>query len=389
MDFDTLTDRRAACANKWLLMEQFTGVTDADGLPMWVADMDFNSPDCAHRAAEDLVANSAYGYFDRTAAYHAAVAEWMQTRHGWTIDPDWILTAHGLGNGIAVLIQAFTDPGDGIVIFTPVYLEFATKIRKNRREVVESPLVIRDGIYHLDLDALDARMTGREKLMIISSPHNPAGRLWTVEEQKALAAFAVRHDLILVSDEIHQDLVFPGNTHVPMAVAAPEVADRLIMVSAASKTFNIAGLRVGYLIAPDTDLRATIANALAALDIKPNAFGVALTTAVYSDEGAAWVDALCPYLAANWQVFRDGMATIPGVVPMPMASTYLSWIDFAGTGLDMDEVKRRVTQVARVGPSFGAAFGTGGETFLRFNIGTQRLRVETAVTRLQEAFADL
>lgn len=389
MDFDTLTDRNAAYASKWLRMEVGSGCSAEDGLPMWVADMDFRSPDCAHRAAEDVIANSAYGYFHRMPAFHDAIGWWMRERHGWEIEPDWILTTHGLGNAIGILLQTLSEPGEGIITFNPVYHEFANKIGKNKRRVVESPLVVEDGVYHMDLDALEASLSGDEKIVLFCSPHNPAGRIWNVAEQRALAAFCEKHDLWLVSDEIHQDLVFPGHTHVPMAVAAPEVADRLIVLTAASKTFNIAGLRTGNIIVPDPALRKRIASAVAALDIQPNVFGVAVSTAVYSPDGAAWVDALVEYIAENHRVFSEGVGSIPGVSVMPQASTFLSWVDFSGTGMDRDEIHRRVTQDARLGPSPGPAFGAGGELCKRFNIGTQRARIDTAVERLRAAFADL
>ena len=241
----------------------------------------------------------------------------------------------------------------------------------------------------MDLDALETRLTGRERMMLISSPHNPAGRIWTAGELRALSAFCARHDLLMIADEIHHDLVFPGQRFTPFLCASPEASDRCFILTAASKTFNTAGARLGTVTIPNADLRRRFRQALVAHQTQPNLLGVTLTRAAYSPRGAAWVDALVAYLDANHRLFLDGMAAIPGLKPMPMQATYLAWVDFAGTGMEMTEVLRRVHEEARIVPSVGARLGTGGEAFLRFNIGTPRARVAEAVERLQAAFADL
>ncbi|MEM7732834.1 MAG: aminotransferase class I/II-fold pyridoxal phosphate-dependent enzyme, partial [Pseudomonadota bacterium] len=283
----------------------------------------------------------------------------------------------------------FTDPGDGVIIFTPVYHEFTVKINLTGRRVHESPLVIRDGVYHMDFDALEAGLTGDEKAMIISSPHNPAGRIWTPDELRRLADFCERHDLLMMTDEIHHDLIYPGHTFTPYLVAAPKAAQRSFVLTAASKTFNTAGARLGTVTISDDDKRAAFRHHLLSHQTQANLLGVELTRAAYSPEGAAWVDELVAYLAENARIFGAGIANIPGLASMPMQSTYLAWVDFAGTGMEMNEVTRRVKNDARIAPSVGRDFGTGGETCLRFNIGTSRCRVEEAVERLQTAFADL
>ncbi len=390
MDFDELTHRRGSNSTKWDAMAIACGHTPAeDALPMWVADMDFRAPDFLQEATQGLLDKANYGYFTGESDLKRAIARWMETRHGWQVDPAHIFSTYGLGNAIAICLQTFSDPGDEVIIFTPVYHEFTRKINRAGRVVHESPLLVRDGVYHMDLDALEASMTGRERILLISSPHNPAGRIWTPAELRALATFCARHDLMLVSDDIHHDLTYPGTTYVPLPVAAPEATDRLVMLTSASKTFNVAGARLGNITIADDALRARFADSLDALNIQPNLLGLVLARAAYSDRGAAWLDGLRAYLAENSRTFLDGMAKIPGVTPMPMQSTYLSWVDFTNTGMDMSEVIRRVHHDARIVPSIGAEFGTGGEPFLRFNIGTQRARIHEAVARLQQAFADL
>jgi cysteine-S-conjugate beta-lyase len=286
-------------------------------------------------------------------------------------------------------VDTWTKPGDGVVLFTPVYHAFARVIRAAGREVVEFPMPVENGRYGLDLESWDTRMTGRERMLILCSPHNPGGRVWTAEELRGVADFAKRHDLILVSDEIHHDLVLPGHRHIPMTLAAPDITDRLVMMTATTKTFNIAGSHVGNVIIPDPSLRAAFAARMAAMGISPNSFGIVMATAAYSPEGAAWVDRLVAYLEGNRRVFDDGVNGIPGLRSMPLEATYLSWVDFSGTGMAPEEFTRRVEHDARIAANHGASFGTGGESFLRFNIATPRRRVEDAVARLRAAFADL
>jgi cystathionine beta-lyase len=232
-------------------------------------------------------------------------------------------------------------------------------------------------------------MTGRERMLILCSPHNPGGRVWTPDELRAVAAFCIRHDLILVSDEIHNDLVYPAHRHTPMPLAAPEVQDRLVMMTATTKTFNIAGAHTGNVIIPDEGLRARFAARMLALGVSPNAFGLHMAAAACSPEGADWVDALMAYLDGNRRLFDAGINAIPGLRSMPLEATYLAWVDFAGTGMEPAEFTPRVEQTARVCASRGVTFGRGGESWLRFNFAMPRAQVAEAVARLQRAFADL
>jgi cystathionine beta-lyase len=312
----------------------------------------------------------------------------MAERHGWTVDPAAIFTTHGLVNGTALCVDAFTKPGDGVVLFTPVYHAFARVIKAAGRTVVECEMVNDAGRYALDFDAWDAQMTGRETMLVFCSPHNPGGRVWTRAELEGVAAFARRHDLILVSDEIHHDLVFPGTTHIPMALIKG-IADRLVMMTATTKTFNIAGSHTGNVIIHDAALRTRFADRMAALGMSANSFGLVMAEAAYSPAGAAWVDELVNYLDGNRTLFDDGINAIPGLASMPLDSTYLAWVDFSGTGMPREDFTRRVEQDARIAANHGPSFGKGGESFLRFNLATPRARVVEAVERLQAAFADL
>lgn len=387
-DFDEIIDRRGTHCSKWDMMQPLFGVSPDDGLAMWVADMDFRPPASVTEALRAEVEHGVHGYFGGDRDWKAAVAGWMGRRHGWEVDPAWIATTHGLVAGFALCLQAFSAPGDGVVLFTPVYHAFSRIIRATGRELVESPLVERDGRYEMDLNALGAGLTGREKVVVLCSPHNPGGRVWSREELVAVADFCVEHDLLLISDEIHHDLVMPGGRHVPMPLAAPGIVDRLVMLTAPTKTFNIAGALTGNVIIPDDGLRARFAAVHLASGGSANRFGVLAATAAYAG-GDDWVDALCGYLAGNAAAFDAGLDAIPGVRSMRLEGTYLAWVDFAGTGMPAEEVARRVETEARIAASHGGTFGTGGETFMRFNIATPRARVEEAVRRLQGAFGDL
>ncbi len=388
-NFDERIDRRGTHSSKWDMMEPLYGVPASDGIAMWVADMDFRPPACVQAALEGMAAHGLYGYFGDTKDNHDAIRWWMQSRHGWEVEPASIFTVNGLVNGTALCVAAYTKPGDGVVLMTPVYHAFARVISAAGRQVVECQLAVEDGRYGLDIAAWDAMMTGKERMLVLCSPHNPGGRVWTREELRAIADFCVRHDLILVSDEIHHDLVMPGHKHHVMALAAPEIMDRLVMMTATTKTFNIAGCHVGNIIVPDKALRAPLAAAINAGGVSPNSFGMMMATAAYSPEGAAWVDALVAYLDGNRRLFEEGVSAIPGVRAMPLEATYLAWIDFAGTGMATAEFTARVEKQARIAANHGPSFGKGGASFLRFNLATPRASVAEAVERLKRAFGDL
>lgn len=388
MSFDDIIDRRGTHCAKWDKMEPIYGVPRDTGIAMWVADMDFRPPSVVQDALQDMLDHGVYGYFGDDSKYLGAIQWWMKNRHGWTVNPDWVFTTHGLVNGTAMCVDAFTKPGEGVVLFTPVYHAFARVITAAGRQVVECEMPLENGRYTLDFDAFDAQMTGNETMLVFCSPHNPGGRVWTKTELEGVAAFARKHDLILVSDEIHHDLVMPGHTHTAMALI-DGIEDRLVMMTATTKTFNIAGSHIGNVIIPDPALRETFARRMAAMGLSPNSFGIFMATAAYSPEGAAWVDDLVTYLDGNRQIFDDAVNAIPGLKSMALESTYLAWVDFDGTGMDRSEFTSRVEQTAGIAANHGPTFGKGGDSFMRFNIATPRARIEEACNRLRDAFSDL
>ena len=389
LDFDRPIDRRGTHCVKWDMMEAIYGVPADEGLAMWVADMEFRPPQAVQDALREMLDHGVYGYFGDDTKYREAIRWWMAERHGWELDPAAIFTTHGLVNGTALCVDTWTEPGDAVALLTPVYHAFARVIAAAGRRVTECEMPIVDGAYVIDRDAILEALTGAERMLVLCSPHNPGGRVWSRAELETVAEICRERDLILVSDEIHHDLVYPGAPrHIPMT-AIDGIEDRLVMMTAATKTFNIAGSHVGNVIVPDEGLRSAFARRMAGLGISPNSFGLHMVTAAYSPEGAAWVDALMPYLDANRRLLDETVAGIPGVASMPLEATYLSWLDFSGTGMSREEFTGRVERDAMIAVNHGPSFGKGGESWLRLNIAAPRAQVEEACRRLSEAFSDL
>ena len=389
MDFDEVIDRRGTHSSKWDTMEDLYGVSPDNGLSMWVADMDFRAPKIIQEKLHGINSHGIYGYYGDYKEYNNSIKWWMKNRHNWEIDTSWIFTTHGLVNGTGLCIDAFTKPGDGIILFTPVYYQFSNLVEAARRKVVECPLKLLDNQYQFDFVAYERNLSGYEKMIILSSPHNPGGRVWTKNELQEVAKFAKKHNLVLVSDEIHHDLVYQNKNHTVMPIADPSVCDRLVMMTATTKTFNIAGAHSGNVIISNPNLRQKFSQRIKALGISPNSFGLFMATAAYSPEGAEWLDELLHYIDGNRVIFDREINKIPGLSSMHLEGTYLAWVDFSGTGMEEEEFIYRVQEKAKIAVNHGSTFGTGGEKYLRFNLATPRTLVVEATKRLKDAFSDL
>ena len=389
MDFDEVIDRRGTHSSKWDTMEELYGVSPDNGLSMWVADMDFRAPKIIQEKLHGINSHGIYRYYGDYKEYNNSIKWWMKNRHNWEIDTSWIFTTHGLVNGTGLCIDAFTKPGDGIILFTPVYYQFSNLVEAARRKVVECPLKLIDNHYHFDFVEYERNLSGDEKMVILCSPHNPGGRVWTKNELQEVAKFAKKHNLVLVSDEIHHDLVYPNKNHTVMPIADPSVCDRLVMMTATTKTFNIAGAHSGNVIISNLNLRQKFSQRIRALGISPNSFGLFMATAAYSPEGAEWLDELLHYIDGNRVIFDREINKIPGLSSMPLEGTYLAWVDFSGTGMEEEEFIYRVQEKAKIAVNHGSTFGTGGEKYLRFNLATPRTLVVEATKRLTDAFSDL
>ena len=387
-DFDTPLTLRGAHVDKYDSIARVYGVDAPDTIPMWVADMDFAAAPAVRAVLQAEIDRGYFGYFTNTDPVNRVVADWYRTQHGWDLDHKGVRYTHGVISGLADAFATFSAPGDGVIVFAPVYHAFGRQIRAMGREIVESLLVLRDGQYHMDLETLGASLKGHEKIVILCSPHNPGGRIWSVEEIRAVADFCKTHGLILISDEIHMDLVFPGATFVPTAVAAPESIERLIVVTGASKGFNLAGGETGIAIIQDTTLRVAMDKTILDRESTPNRFAMLMIKAAFTD-GAKWSEEVRAYLAENFRIWRDRIDALPGISVMDMQATYLSWVDFTGMGMSDAELKNRIVHQAHVIPSLGPQFGTGGAGHMRFNLALPRATMIEAIERIEAVFSDL
>ena len=389
-DFDRVIKRRGTHSSKWDSIVRLSGITSPDAIAMWVADMDFAAPPGVTTALAAELQCAVHGYYADTGSWTAALVDWMARRHGVRIDPGSVSPTPGIVSGLGLILQAVTAPGDEVVVFPPAYHAFRRIILANERRILDAKLVESAQRYTMDLETLRARLSPRTKVVFLCSPHNPGGTVWSADELRALAALCAERDLILVSDEIHCDLVFEGAKHTPTMVAAPEIADRLITCVAATKTFNLAGAHVGACITSNAVLKRRLDARIAASGLGSyNRFGMIATEAAWRT-GEKWLDELLPYLAKNRDVFDARIqAAAPGARSMHLDGTYLAWVDFSGVGLAPEEVAARVRDRARIFASPGEQFGPGGETWLRFNFATPRSILDEALSRLDDAFSDL
>ena len=389
-DFDRVIERRGTHASKWDNIAKLSGITAPDAIPMWVADMDFPAPPGVTAALAGEVSRATHGYYADTGTWAEALVAWMARRHGLKVDPSWVSPTPGIVSGLGLIIQAVSEPGDEIAVFPPAYHAFRKIISANERRILDVGLGVSNGRYVMDLDLLRSRITPRTKAVFLCSPHNPGGTVWSPAELKELATVCAERRVLLVSDEIHCDLVYPGMRHTPTLAAAPELADNLITCVAATKTFNLAGAHVGACFTSNAALKKKLDARIGASGLGSyNSFGMIATEAAWRS-GEAWLDALLPYLKANRDILdRRIEAAAPGAKSMRLDSTYLAWVDFAETGLEPAEVTERVARRARIFASPGEQFGPGGATSLRFNFATPRPILEQALDRLDEAFRDL
>ncbi|MGZ9811173.1 MalY/PatB family protein [Pseudoroseicyclus sp. H15] len=387
-DFDEIIDRRGTHSAKWDMLSTYCGVKGDDGIAMWVADMDFRAPPSVTEVLSAEVTRGVHGYYAGDEGWRSAITAWMASRHSWEIQPDWLTPTAGVISAIGLILQEFSDPGDSVVMFSPIYPGFTGITNMTGRVPFYAPMKLVQGRYEMDLEALESSLPDNAKVVLLCSPHNPTGRVWSPDELRALGAFCEAHDLLLVSDEIHHDLVFEGAKHVPTAIAMPEISHRLITCASATKTFNLAGAHIAETIIADESLRQRFDARAAASGLQHHAlFGMIATEAAYAG-GAEWLDALLVYLAGNRDHFDKRFAEeIPLARSLPLQSTYLSWVDFSQLGLTPDELLSRCRDDARVGVNPGTAFGPGGEQFIRFNFATPRAQLDIAIDRLAAAFA--
>ncbi|MDR9856795.1 MalY/PatB family protein [Paenibacillus sp. VCA1] len=388
MNFDKPISRHMTGCEKWDGMKNIFGTADA--LPMWVADMDFESPPSVVSALKQRVEHGVFGYTMVTAEYRESVASWMKERHGWEIDPEWLVFCPGVVPALSFAIQAFTEPGDKVVIQPPVYPPFHSVVQEQGRELALNPLVCENGRYAMDLEGLEKILEGgRVKMLILCSPHNPVGRVWTREELAALVQLCVRHDVMIVSDEIHADLVYAPHAHMPLAMVSGEAKKRTIICTSPSKTFNIAGLNTSNIIIPDPEIREKFRKALQLYHVGSiSALGSTAAQAAY-EGGREWLDEVLVYLQQNIDYVTDYIEThIPEIKVQKPEATYLLWLDFRSLGMKPDELADFLLTKAKLALNKGGSFGLGGEGFMRMNVACSKATVTEAMKRLDAAIKE-
>ncbi len=385
-DFDTPIDR----THTWSIKHDFkkeNGKAD-DILPLWVADMDFRSPDSVVEALKKAVDHGIFGYSRADESYFDAVAAWYQKRHHLTLQPEWMTCTPGIVFALSIAVRAFTQEGDAVLIQPPVYHPFSRAILRNKRTLVENPLVLKDGHYEMDLEELEQKVLDEHvKLMILCNPHNPVGRVWTREELTALADICLRHHVFVISDEIHGDFVWQGHEQTPYASISEEACLHSMMCTAPSKTFNLAGMATSNLFIPDPEMRRKFRSEL--LDVgqeNMNRLGLFACRAAY-EGGGEWLDQLIGYLAGNLALVRDFCKNrVPQIQLVEPEGTYLAWLDCRELGMTDDELMAFFSDEAKVWLDPGTHSGEQGSGFMRFNLGSSRSVIAQALDQIEAAW---
>jgi cysteine-S-conjugate beta-lyase len=386
-NFDKEITREQSGSVKWDLRETRGG---NEIIPMWVADMDFQTPDEVISAIVERAKHGIFGYTYPTDSYRQAVTSWMKKRHNWDIKKEWIITTPGVVAAFSAAIEAFTSEGDKIIIQPPVYHPFHKVINTSNRIVVENRLIVVNNRYTMDFDDLERILKEGASMIVLCSPHNPVGRVWTEDELINLNELCVKYDTLILSDEIHSDLIMPGNMHRVMAEISSGKNHKIITCTAASKTFNLAGLSCSNVIINDPDLTALFQKRIQRSSIStPNIFGLLATETAYTfcEE---WLDELLSYIHKNYFLLKEYInENIPRIKVTDLEGTYLSWLDITGYKLPDSAIDEILLKKARVWFDSGPQFGPGGEGFQRINIACPQKTLIRALDRIKTAFRSI
>ena len=383
-DFDKIVDRTGTESLKWVYPRKVLKVEDA--IPMWVADMDFEAPPAVVEAIRNRAAHGIYGYPLVPPSFWQAAIGWLGRRHGWEVRKDEMAMTPGIVPALNYAVRAFTKPGDGVIIQTPVYFPFYHAVENNGRRVVRNPLRFDGRRYTMDLEDLERKLDEGGRMLILCSPHNPVGRVWTREELEAIGRLTVERDLLVVSDEIHHDLIFKGSRHVPFASLSPALAERTVTCIAPSKTFNIPGLSTAAIIASNPKLLEAFEDETERAGFElGQVFGIVGFEAAYG-QGDDWLDELLSYLEANVDFMEKFLGEqIPGIRLVRPEGTYLALLDCRGLGLEPAALNDFFLKKARVYFSDGAMFGKELEGFVRMNFACPRSVLAEALERIERA----
>lgn len=374
-NFDLPVERRGTRSVKW------DEAPDTETLPLWVADMDFRTAPAITEALTRRAEHGVFGYSFPDKEYYDAIVDWFNTRHGWTIDPAHIIYTTGVVPAISAVIKALTQPGDKVLVQTPVYNCFFSSIRNNGCEVAESPLKRTEDSYEMDFEDLERQCADAQvKVLLLCNPHNPAGRVWTHDELRRVDEIASRHNVVVVSDEIHCEIVFRPHVFTPYATVA---RGEHVVCCSPSKAFNTAGLQTANIVAADDSMRRRIDKAIninEVCDIGP--FGIAGLIAAYT-QGGEWLDACVEYIRGNYEYARERVNAIPGMKMLELQGTYLAWVDVTALDIPVAWLTDALTHEAKVWLQPGTAYGMAGEGYVRINLATQRSTLAEALDRIE------
>ena len=388
VNFDGIIDRRGTSCLKYDFAVE-RGYPQGI-LPFWVADMDFRAPQPVIDELTRRVQHGIFGYTDPKESYKEIIVNWMTKHHGWTPSTKALTITPGVVFALAVAIRCFTKPGEAVLLQQPVYYPFTEMIRQNNRELVNSPLVLKDGHYEIDFDDFEEKIVKHDvKLFLLCSPHNPAGRVWTRDELLRMASICLKHNILIVADEIHHEFVRPGFKHTVLASLSPEIAGQTITCTSPSKTFNLAGLQVSNIFIENDELRRKFRAAISAAGYsQPNSLGLFAAQAAY-EHGAEWLKKLLAYIESNYQKAKAFFAEqMPKVKLIEPEGTYLLWLDFSAYGLTDEELDDIIINDANLWLDSGHIFGKAGRGFQRLNIACPWSTLENGLQHLAKAFAD-
>lgn len=375
---------------RWLATDDYLGENRV--LPLWVADMDFPAPQPVVDALVRRAQHGIYGYTIRTEGYDRAVVDWMKRRHGWALEPEWIVSTPGVVPAINFLVRTFTLPGQKVLIQRPVYYPFFKAIENNGGQIVSSSLILNNGRYEMDLNDFEEKAADpATTLYILCNPHNPVGRVWTDAELSRIGEICLKHRVLVVADEIHADLIYQGITFTPFAAINAEMALNTVVCTAPSKTFNLAGLHTSNIIIPNPELKRRFQQTLNSCGMGKwaNPFGLLACEIAYR-EGESWLEQVMAYIEDNLDYLQEYIqSNIPGIRLIRPEGTYLVWLDCRELGLDKWALKRLMLEKARIFPDEGFIFGPEGEGFERINIACPRLILKDALGRIRRAVKGL
>ena len=384
-DFDEIIPREGTNCIKYDALEWIFRTNDV--LPLWVADMDFRTPDFIVDAIKKRAEHEIYGYTFKPESFFQAVIGWMKRRHNWDVQKEWISSSPGVVAGLTLAIETFSKPGDEVIVQPPVYFPFFDCVKGTKRKMIENPLIIKNGRYTFDFDDLKSKITENTKLLLLCNPQNPGGMVWTEKELETLSNICLENNIMVISDEIHSDLIFDRNRHIPLATISDEAAKNCAVLMAPSKTFNVAGLSTSLVIIPDKTKFKRYERTLGVGHLgMGNIFGSVALEAAYT-KGEDWLKQMLEYLWNNFIFLNQFIAEkIPSVKVMKPEATYLVWLDFTAFGMNDEKLNDFIIKKAKVGLNNGGRFGTGGNGWMRINIGCPRSILEEGLEKLARAF---